>query len=394
MNIDRLLQILTILSVVTFSAISVAVFLRTARDEGIEEAVKGMFSLRSMLGLLVVLAIAFLSAALVFIQPQEVGVVVSALSPRGYRTQPLPSGLRLIIPLVEEVRIYPIYWQTYTMSSMPLEGEEVGDDSITSRTSDGQEVALDCSVVFRIDRDQVIQVHIDWQDRYIQDLVRPLLRGMVRTAVSQFTVDEVNSSKRLDLERILDRSIHEVLEDKGFVLDRFLLRNIAFSPEYATSVEMKQVAEQGRISKGYEADQIRNLSQGEADRVRIRAGGDADARVIRAKAEAEARVIEAEGQAKALQLVSGVLAENPSLLTYEYIQKLPASIRTMLLPADTPLILPLPTMEPEEEVPPTPTPIGTTFAPIPAQTSTPTVAIETPTPVPTPTPTPTPDTVQ
>ena len=159
--------------------------------------VGGLVSLM-LLVLTVVLAISLLSASLVFIEPQDVGVVISLISQDGYREMPFRSGLHYIVPLAERVERYPIYWQTYTMSGDALEGDKVGDDSIAARTSDGQSVYLDCSVIFRVDANDVIRVHIDFQDRYVQDFVRPVLRGIVRTEVSQFTADEVNSSKRKD----------------------------------------------------------------------------------------------------------------------------------------------------------------------------------------------------
>jgi regulator of protease activity HflC (stomatin/prohibitin superfamily) len=279
------------------------------------------------------------------------------------------------------------------MSLKPLEGQVLGDDTIIARTADGQEVSLDCSVIFRIDPDQVIRVHIDWQNRYIQDLVRPTVRGIMRTLVSAYTVDEVNSNKRQDLESSLDARLRTTLEDKGFVLDQFVLRNIAFSPEYASSVEEKQVALQGAIQKEYQAEQIRKLAEGRGDEVRILAQAEAEAVVIKAQANAEARVIQAQAEAKALDLISVVLVQNPDLLTYRYIEKLSPAIRAMLVPNNVPYILPLPTMAPEaEEISPTPTPLlMTTPSPLTVTetiTETPGLPGESISPTPTPTPTP------
>ena len=42
----------------------------------------------------------------------------------------------------------------------------------------------------------MIQVHIEWQNRYMNDLVRPQARGIIRDVVSQYRVDEVVSTKR------------------------------------------------------------------------------------------------------------------------------------------------------------------------------------------------------
>ena len=149
------------------------------------------------------------------------GVVITAVSQGGVRPQPLRGGLKWIIPILEEVQVYPIHWQTYTMSGKPAEGEKAGDDSIRARTKDGQEVRLDSSIIFRLDVNQVVRVHIDWQDRYVEEFIRPLMRGILRSEVSQFTVDEVNSSARKDLEATLDRILKEELLDKGIILDRF-----------------------------------------------------------------------------------------------------------------------------------------------------------------------------
>ena len=59
------------------------------------------------------------------------------------------------------------------MSIAPSEGEIAGDDSITARTADGQEIFVDASIIYSIEPSQVIQVHIDWQDTYVEGLVRP-----------------------------------------------------------------------------------------------------------------------------------------------------------------------------------------------------------------------------
>ncbi|HSO26483.1 MAG TPA: prohibitin family protein, partial [Anaerolineales bacterium] len=245
--LDGLLNALTIIGWIFFILFIGLMALRAFQYGGIREAVLVLTTKRAILSFLVALAITLVSASLVFIEPQEVGVVVSVISRSGYREQPLRSGLHWIVPLAERVVIYPISWQNYTMSNDPMEGEKAGDDSITARTSDGQVVYLDTSVIFKIDPNQVIRLHIELQNRYIDDFIRPVMRGIVRTEVSQFTADEVNSSKRKNLEANLEELLREAFDEKGFILDRFLLRNIAFSPQYASAIELKQVAEQEQV---------------------------------------------------------------------------------------------------------------------------------------------------
>src|SRR5687767_5310079 len=58
------------------------------------------------------------AAGLVFVEPEERGVVVSSLQPGGLRQEALSPGLHWIIPFAERVVKYPISRQTYTMSSV------------------------------------------------------------------------------------------------------------------------------------------------------------------------------------------------------------------------------------------------------------------------------------
>ena len=55
-------------------------------------------------------------------------------------------------------------------------------------------------------------------------------------------------------------------------------------------------------------------------------------------------------EAEALRLIAEALSRNPELLTYRYIEKLAPSIRTMLVPADMPYVLPIPDSLLEGEV--------------------------------------------
>ncbi len=302
------------------------------------------------------LVLTSLGMGMVFIAPQERGVVISAVSPLGYRQQALQPGLRWIIPFFESVVRYPISNQTYTMSIASSEGQIQGDDSITARTSDGQEIFVDASVIYAIDPAQVVDVHITWQDRYGDGLVRPLARGIIRDVVSQYGVEEVYSTQRVAMNTAISEEMTTQLNANGLMLVSFILRNITFSEEYAASVEQKQIAEQQAQqavfvveSKKQEAEQARQTAQGVADAVVIRAQGDAEALIIAANAEAEARVIAANAEAEALRLIADALGENRDLLLYQYIGHLSPGIQVMLVPNDNPYLLTLPTLPTGDE---------------------------------------------
>lgn len=290
----------------------------------------------------VLLLATLLRAAVVFVYPQYMGVVVSVVSPQGVRPAPLMPGLHLIVPLLEQVVLYPRYWQTYTMSDRIHEGQMPAADGILARTKDGQEIRLDVTLIFRLEPENVVEVHILWQDRYTDQWIRPATRAFARQAISAYTVDEVNSEQRVQVtESIQNQAIARAAEN-GLIVRNFLIRNITFTEEYSRSVEEKQVALQGEIRTQYEARQIENLAGGEANRITVIAEAEARAVRIRAEADAAARVVRARADAEALTLVGAALDQQGSLLTYRYIEKLSPNIRAMLLPANHPLILPTP----------------------------------------------------
>jgi regulator of protease activity HflC (stomatin/prohibitin superfamily) len=140
--------------------------------------------------------------------------------------------------------------------------------------------------------------------------------------------------------------------ENGLILVDFVLRNISFSPEYAASVEQKQIAEQLAQQAAFVVQQRRQ----EAEQARQVAQGQSDAVVIRAQGNAEARLLEAEAEAKALLLLADAVRNNPDLITYEYIAKLAPNIQAMLLPNNSPFLFPLPTLTPEATAIPTPVP--------------------------------------
>ena len=291
----------------------------------------------------VVLAIVLtsVSAGLVFIQPEERGVVISAFEAKGYREDILQPGLRWIIPFAENVVTYPISRQTYTMSIAPSEGQIQGDDSISARTADGQEVLMDASVIFALNPNEVINVHIFWRDRYERDLVRPQSRGIMRDEASQFRIDQIVSVKRDELTANIEEKLREKLETEGMILVDFVMRNIQFTAEYAASVEQKQIAEQRALEAEFTVEQRRQ----EALQAIEVAEGQKQAAILAAEGRAEARLIEAEAEAKALELIAAALRDNPDLLTFEYIQRLAPGIQVMLVPSDNPYLLPLPSLE-------------------------------------------------
>lgn len=333
MNIADFMKTLAGFAVLAALGVGILVMVRASRQQN----TKGLSSV--LIGLIVIASLlSVVGLGLVFIEPTEIGVVVTILADGGMREEPLQAGLHWIVPLVERVELYPISIQTFTMARTASEGETQGLITVEARTSDGQRIFVDSSVIYRLDPTQVTTIHQEWQHRYQDDLVLPQVRGIIRGAVSQYRVDEVLSTDRFGMAEQISNELGDIMAEHGLILIDFVLRDITFTEEYAHSIELKQIAEQQALqaafvveSKKQEAEQARQIAQGQAD-----------AAVIAARGAAEARLIEAEAEAQALELIAAALEDNPQLIEYQYVLKLAPGVQTIFVPSGNEFILPLP----------------------------------------------------
>jgi regulator of protease activity HflC (stomatin/prohibitin superfamily) len=337
MNVADFIKTLAGFAWLAVIGVGILVLIRAGRKQN----VKGLTS--AVIGLIVfAVVLTLVGAGLVFIEPTETGVVVTILAEGGMRPSALSPGLHWIVPFVERVELYPTSIQTFTMARTASEGETQGLITVEARTSDGQRIFVDSSVIYQIDPAAVTTIHREWQHRYQDDLILPQVRGIIRDAVSQYRVDQVLSTKRFEMADEMTRELLEIMADNGLTLIDFVLRDITFTEEYAQSIEQKQIAEQQALqaafvveSKKQEAEQARQIAQGQAD-----------AAVIAAKGAAEARLIEANAEAQALELLAAALEDNPQLIEYQYILKLAPGVQTIFVPSGNEFILPLPGSSP------------------------------------------------
>lgn len=331
MNISSLLQGLASFAWIGFIGILVTISVRASRRQPV-----GGLSTAAIVLVVAALVLTTIGAGIVFIEPDELGVVVTVLGEGGIRPDPLNSGLHWIVPFAERVERFPRVNQNYTMSSVADEGQVNGDDSIQVRTKDGQQVLIDASVIYAVDPLKVVPLYSTWRFNYEEQLVRTQARGVIRDVASQYGVEEIVSTKRGEMEQLIDEELAAIFAENNLVLRDFVLRNIRFSDEYALAVEQKQIAEQ----QAQQAKFVVESKKQEAEQARQIAQGQADAAVIAAQGAAEARLIQAEAEAKANQLLAQSLT--PELVQYQYILKLAPGVQTMFIPSGNQFILPLP----------------------------------------------------
>lgn len=331
MNISSLLQGIASFAWIGFIGILVTISVRASRKQPV-----GGLSTAAIALVVTALLLTTVGAGIVFIEPDELGVVVTVLGEGGIRPDPLDSGLHWIVPFAERVERFPRTNQNYTMSSVADEGQTSGDDSIQVRTKDGQQVYIDASVIYAVDPLKVVQLYSTWRFTYEDQFVRTQARGIIRDVASQYGVEEIVSSKRTEMAVSITEQLETIFAQNNLVMRDFVLRNIRFSDEYAAAVEQKQIAEQQAQQAAFVVEQKKQ----EAEQAREIARGQADAQVIAAKGEAESLLIQAQAQAEANRTIAASLTAE--LIQYQYVTTLSPNVQTIFIPSDQQFILPLP----------------------------------------------------
>lgn len=261
-----------------------------------------------IIGILIVFVI--ILDGLVSVPPGHVGIIFDR--GRGVLEEELPAGLHLKIPFWQVSYLMDVRTQEYTMSLAPGEGAIYSDDSMTAPTADGQTVVVDATVLFHVNPVMAAELFETVGPDYVQKIVRPIARSQIRGQIANFSAIDVYARKRSEAEDNINEVIAKLYAEKNIILERVLLRHIAFSAEYANAIEEKQVAEQ-RIQKA-------EFQRLEAEKLK------------------EKTIIEAQADAEAIRLKGESLKRNPEVIQFEFVQKMAPSINWGVLPDS---ILPL-----------------------------------------------------
>jgi regulator of protease activity HflC (stomatin/prohibitin superfamily) len=202
----------------------------------------------------------------------EVGVKVLFGS---IQNEVMGSGLHFINPLLE-VKKLDIKTQNYTMTGVNDEGNQSADDAIRVLTSDGLEVTIDLTVLYRVISTDAPRLLRETGDDYRDKIVRPITRTKIRDNAVYYQAVDLFGSKRDVFQQRIYKSIEEDFKKRGLMLEQLLVRNITLPNSVKASIESKINAEQDAkkmefvlLKEKQEAERKRVEAQGIADYQRI-----------------------------------------------------------------------------------------------------------------------------
>ena len=183
----------------------------------------------------------------------------------------LGSGLHFVNPLLNIERV-DIKTQNYTMSGVNDEGDKKGDDAIKVLASDGLEVTIDLTVLYRVVASEAPKLLNETGQDFKDKIVRPLTRTKIRDNAVYYQAIELFSSRRDEFQQRIYKSIEDNFRQRGLLLEQLLVRNITLPNSVKASIESKINAEQDAKKMEF----VLQKEKQEAERKRVEAQGIAD----------------------------------------------------------------------------------------------------------------------
>jgi regulator of protease activity HflC (stomatin/prohibitin superfamily) len=183
----------------------------------------------------------------------------------------LTEGLNIVNPLMS-IQRFDTRTQNYTMSAIHDEGDKAGDDAIRVLSSDGLEVVIDMTVLYRVLAEKAPTIVRTIGQDYTEIVVRPIVRTKIRDLAANYDAVALYSSKREEFQARLFTAIEKEFTKRGFVLEQVLIRNLNLPSSVKAAIESKINAEQESQKMRFVLDKERQ----EADRKRVEAQGIAD----------------------------------------------------------------------------------------------------------------------
>jgi len=271
------------------------------------------FKFKLIVPAIVVLIIVFIIMdGLVRVPAGHVGVIFDL--GRGVLENELDEGIHLKIPFWQQATIMDARTQEYTMSIAHGEGEKESDDSIESRSKDGQVIWVDATILYHIDKTEAddIKRSLGSEAEYKTKIIRPRAREVIREVVARYNALDLVSEKRAEVVGEMNKGLEIAYGKHNLLLEEVVLRNITYSVDFANAIEQKEVARQLIKTAEYQKEQATELK--------------------------EKKIIEAEAEAEAIRLKGEALRSNPEVIQLEFVNKLGPAVQWGILPSGaTPL---------------------------------------------------------
>ena len=211
----------------------------------------------------------------------------------GHVTQ-ISSGSMLVFPGVHQIRRFSTRDQVYRP-------EQIASATGTSpfQSVEGLSIGVDVSVRYAIDPKRIAAMSRDLPDDISGEVVEPAVQGVIYRLFAGYTVREIFSSKRAEIQQALENQLRPKFAADGILLRSVQIGKVDLPDDYRKGMD-KLLAEE------LETEKMRftlDLKDKRVKETALDAEADKVRREKAAEASAREQVIAARGQEEAMQHV-------------------------------------------------------------------------------------------
>jgi len=281
------------------------------------------------------------------VPPGEVGVRVNHLTGA---TSVVREGPALLVPFVHSLHRYTMRDQIYRPQRSAKAAGEAPFQSV-----EGLSLGVEVTVRYALDPGRVAAIARRLPEDVGRDLIEPVVDGVLYRALSGYTVREIFTSRRAELQRKVEDELRTALAPDGVILRALFLGNVDLPADYRRGLEetlaeelrtekmrftlalKEKAVKQARLeAEARKAHRVK-VAEGEAAARRIETAAEAEAR--RKLADADAYRLEVTGKADSDKLArdSQLIAQNPLLIQKAVADKLSDKVQVVVAPEGSPI---------------------------------------------------------
>jgi regulator of protease activity HflC (stomatin/prohibitin superfamily) len=219
------------------------------------------------------------------------------------------------LPFINDWHTFDTKLQNLEMTFRVDRGDRKERDDLVFKTIDGNDIALDVIIAYRIDPQKAPHIlqYVARDSRILREMiVRTIARSKPRDIFGELKTEEFYVAKKREAKaQEAKERLQQIFDPLGVIVEKVLTKDYRFNPKYQQAIEDKKVADQ-RVERNKSAQAAateeykRKLEEARGEVNKMIA--DADGAYLKAKIEADvyyeqqqllAEAIEAEGIAEA-----------------------------------------------------------------------------------------------
>lgn len=168
---------------------------------------------------------------------------------RGVLNKVWGPGLHFKLPFWQVAKLFNAQILEYSIREgfdFSENKEALGDEPILTTTHDGEDIEVEGSVLFRIDKANAPEMWENLGENVVSKVVRPISRSRIASVFADLTLDQIKQN-RSKVEALVQDELNQYFANRGLNCEGFLLSTIRRQKDGETEL----VVENAPIPEGY-----------------------------------------------------------------------------------------------------------------------------------------------